>query len=70
MKTITILEAEHKELKACHLMLSQISLHVEDFCNPEDTTLAGVLRILAKYHAMKSNELYETLDKLNEDADI
>jgi hypothetical protein len=66
MKEITILEAEYNELKACRQMLSQISLYIEDFCEEEDTTLVGVLKVLAEYHTMKSNELYEKINILQE----
>jgi hypothetical protein len=62
MKEIS--EAEYNELRACHLMLSQIGSYVEDFCNEEDTTLQGVIRLLAEYHHMKSTELYEKLDSM------
>lgn len=63
MKEVTILEAEYNELMACRLMLGQISLYIEDFCKEEDTTLTGVQRILASYYSMKSNELYDVLEK-------
>jgi len=64
MKEIS--EAEYSELRACHLMLGQISCYVEDFCNEEDTTLTGVLRLLAEYHTLKSNELYTKIDKITD----
>jgi len=59
-----ITEAEYIELKACSQMLSQIGSYVESWCNEEDTTLVGVLRLLAEYHTMKSNEMYEKIDDL------
>lgn len=63
MKEIT--EAEYNELRACSQMLGTIGSHVEDFCNEEDTTLVGVLRLLAKYHALQSDSVYHELDRLN-----
>jgi len=62
MKEIT--EAEYNELKECSQMLGVIGSYVESWCNEEDTTLQGVMRLLAEYHTMKSNELYEKLDAL------
>lgn len=70
MKEITILEAEYKELKACRIMLSQISLYIEDFCDEEDTTLIGVLKLLAEFHSLKSNLMYNTIKDFKEDADF
>lgn len=61
MKEITLLEAEYKELKICRQMLSQISLYIEDFCEEEDTTLVGVLKLLAEYHSLKSNLMYNII---------
>lgn len=60
-----ISQAEYNELKSCSQMLGIIGSYVEDFCNEDDTTLAGVLRLLAEYHSMKSNDLYEKLDALS-----
>ena len=45
-------------------MLSQISAYVEDFCNEEDTTLVGVVRLLAEYHQLKADNLYKKLYEL------
>jgi hypothetical protein len=64
MKEIT--EAEYKELINCMSMLNQISAYVEDFCEEEDTTLMGVIRLLAEYHYLKSDELYLRLNNLRE----
>lgn len=61
MKEIT--EAEYNELKACHQMLGQIGSYVEDFCNEEDTTLTGVIRLLAQYHSLQADKLYARLDQ-------
>ena len=64
MKEIT--EAEYNELKDCRLMLSQISCYVEDFCEEEDTTLMGVIKLLALYHQLQSDRMYDKLDRLKE----
>ena len=60
-----ISEAEYNELKRCHQMLGQIGGYVEDFCEAEDTTLQGVIRLLAGFYFMKSEELYEKLESLS-----
>ena len=65
MRELTITEAEYKELKSYRTMLGQIGAYVEDFCNEQDTTLVGVLRLLALYHAAKSNELHAKIDELS-----
>lgn len=64
MKEIT--EAEYNELKASSQMLGIIGTYIEDFCNGEETTLEGVLRLLAKYYALQSDDMYNALDKLND----
>ena len=46
------------------LMLNQIGAYVEDFCNDEDTTLVGVMRLLAKYHQLESEVLYQKIDQI------
>ena len=45
-------------------MLGIISCYVEEFCNEEDSTLIGVIRILAEYHQLKSDNLFEKLEEL------
>jgi len=67
---IQISEAEYNELRACRQMLCQISVYVEHFCNEEDTTLMGVLRLLAEYHSLKSLEMYHSLDQLKEQQEV
>jgi len=64
-----ITQEEYKNLKECALMLGQIGTYVEDFCNEEDTTLMGVIRLLAEYSDMRSQLLYVDLDKLKEEQD-
>ena len=59
-----ISEAEYKNLTECFHMLGQISAYIEDFCDEEDTTLMGVLKLLAEYHYLKSDELYLRVDEL------
>lgn len=66
MKEVTISEAEYNELKSCHHMLGMIGTYVELFCQENDTTLMGVIRLLAQYHYLKSEELYQHLDRLAE----
>jgi hypothetical protein len=56
--------AKLEEYKNCHAMLSQISIYVEEFCNDEDTTLMGVIRLLAEYHQLKAELFYNKLNKL------
>jgi hypothetical protein len=50
-------------------MLGIISCYVEDFCNDEDTTLVGVVRLLAEYHQLKADNLYNKLEELKKQAD-
>jgi hypothetical protein len=64
-----ITEQEYNSLKECHKMLGIISCYVEDFCDEEDTTLMGVIRLLAQYHRDKSDLLYRRLDELKEELD-
>ena len=64
MNEVTITEAEYTNLKASHQMLGAVGCYLEDFCNDEETVLVGVMRLLAQYHRMKSDELYEKLEKL------
>lgn len=60
---------QYKELQEHSHMLGTIGNYVEDFCNGEDTTLMGVIRLLAKYHELQSTFLYNNLDKLREEQD-
>ena len=60
MKELT--DEQYDELKSHSQMLGIIGTYVEDFCNEDDTTLQGVLRVLAEYYTMKSNEIYTHLD--------
>lgn len=65
MKELT--DERYQDLISQSQMLGVIGSYVEDFCNEEDTVLVGVLRLLAEYHSMKSNEMYEKLDKLQDE---
>ena len=62
MKQIT--EEEYNDLKSHSQMLGIISSYVEEFCEEDDTTLTGVVRLLAAYHALKSRDLYDRVEKL------
>ena len=64
MHEVTITEAEYNNLKASHQMLGAVGCYLEDFCNDEETVLVGVMRLLAQYHRMKSDEMYDKLEKL------
>ena len=61
---LPIPDKEYKELLEHSRMLGRIAVHVEDFCREEDTTLAGVLRLLAEYHELKADYNWKALDKL------
>lgn len=53
-----------EKLKSDSRMLSRIALHVEDFAkSDEDTTIICVLRLLARYHQMEADSLYEAIEK-------
>jgi hypothetical protein len=64
-----ITNEEYQHLKDCHQMLGMISCYVEDFCREEDTTLIGVVRLLAEYHQLKSDSLYERLEELKKQSE-
>jgi hypothetical protein len=60
-----ISEQEYKKLKSESQMLGIIGTYVEDFCKDEDTVLKGVLRLLADYYAMRSDEMYHAIDRMD-----
>ena len=62
MKQIT--EEEYNDLKSHSQMLGIIGSQVEEFCEEDDTTLIGVMRLLAAYHSFKSRDLYDRIEKL------
>jgi hypothetical protein len=47
-------------------MLNRISTMVMEFCQDEDTTELGVARLKAKYYALKVEEAWKTVDRLEE----
>jgi hypothetical protein len=59
-----ISEEEYNELKRCYQMLGQIGAYLEDFCGEDETTLEGVMKMLARYHSMRAHEIYVNLDKM------
>ena len=52
-----ISEKEYKELKSHSKMLGIIGSYVEEFCDEEDTTLTGVMKLLADYYALRGENL-------------
>ena len=48
-----ISEKEYKELKSHSQMLGMIATYVEEFSDEDDTTLTGVIKLLADYYALK-----------------
>lgn len=63
MKELT--EERYQELTSHSQMLGIIGSYVEDFCNEDDTVLVGVLRLLGEYHMMRSDEMYDKIETLN-----
>lgn len=61
MKELT--DEQFDELKSHSQMLGVIGMYVEDFCEENDTTLVGVMRLLAEYHSMKTIQLYNDIDE-------
>lgn len=59
-----ITKEQLEELESHSIMLGQIAAFVEDFCEDEnDTTLVGVVVLLAKYHQLESDRLYHMIDE-------
>jgi hypothetical protein len=49
------------------IMLSRIAAYVEDFAqSDDDTTLLCVLRLLAAYYELKSEQLYNAIEREEE----
>ena len=61
MKELT--DEQFNELKSHSQMLGVIGMYVEDFCEENDTTLVGVMRLLAEYHSMMTIQLYNDIDE-------
>ena len=59
-----ISEEEYNDLKSHSQMLGMIGSYVEEFCEEDDTTLAGVVRLLAEYHSLKSKDLYMEIERV------
>lgn len=62
MKELT--DEQFELLNSHSQMLGVIGVHLEEFCQEEDTVLVGVLRLLAQYYTLKSNELYDKIEAL------
>lgn len=51
-----------EQLKENSRMLSRIAAYVEDFAeSDEDTTLICVLRLLARYHQMEADAMWDSI---------
>lgn len=51
-----------EQLKEHSRMLSRIAAYVEDFAeSDEDTTIICVLRLLAKYHQMEADYIWDAI---------
>lgn len=61
MKQIT--EEEYNNLKEHSYMLGRIGCYVENFVKEEETVEVGVLRLLAEYYFMRSEEANELMEK-------
>lgn len=60
-------QEEIEQLKADSHMLGRIAAFTEDFCeSDEDTTLICVLRLLARYHSMEAESLWDVIRKEEE----
>ena len=57
-----ITEQEIKQWKSDSLMLGRIGAYTEDFCeSEEDTVLICVLRLLARYHSLEADSLFDAI---------
>lgn len=54
-------------LESSHAMLSRICGFVSNECKEGDTTLMGVVRVLAKYHDLLSDYHYNWIDTLEKE---
>lgn len=60
-----------EQLKENSRMLSRIAAYVEDFAeSDEDTTIICVLRLLARYHHMEADCMYDAIKDEKECNDI
>ncbi len=62
MKKITIDEDNLERLEENSKMLLQIRSFIYNFCAEDDTTVMGVLRLLAEYHDLKSEHYWSHLE--------
>ena len=56
------------EEESYRVMLGQIASLVTDFCEPEDTTLQGVARLVALFHDAKARTAWDYVEQLEEEA--
>ncbi len=49
-----------KELERHSAMLGRISFYIEEFCDERDTTLSGVIKIIAKLKEYEANDIWES----------
>ena len=67
MNQVTLTQEQYNELKSHSAMLGQIGSYVDTFCKgDEDTTLNGVLRLLAEYYNLLSEYHYSKLEQNSE----
>lgn len=59
-----ITDEEYGKLKANSIMLGQIAGYVEDFCEEEDTTLVGVMKLLSEYYYLKSDAINQDIESI------
>ena len=56
------LKAEIKQIRLDSQMLGRIAVCTEDFSeSDEDTTLICALRLLARYHSMEADRLFDVI---------
>ena len=53
--------------KSHGVMLGRIACLVEEFCEPEDTTLQGVAILLARYSDLRAKQAWDFVDQLKEE---
>jgi len=53
--------------KSHGVMLGRIACLVEEFCQPEETTLQGVAHLLARYMDLRAKEAWDFVDQLKEE---
>jgi hypothetical protein len=53
-------EGRIKELERHSAMLGRISIYVAEYCDEDDTTLTGVMKIIARLKEYETNEIWES----------